>query len=156
MKRPGVQVNQAGQSLVEFAISVPIILIIIFGFLGFMQAMQTVTELDAATTLAASAAIQFPVGEVAQSQAAARRTFTNSISGYGITGQAITCSGGNLSPTPSTTPVICHAIAKLDLGNTPLAVFWRGPLGLLTFTATGRADSSTNRSCAPEATNVAC
>lgn len=151
-----VRAAQGGQSLVEFAISVPILLVIIFGFLGFMQAMQTATEVDAGATLAASAAIQFPVGDTVQSNTAAQRTFVNSTKGYGITGQRITCSGGNISPTPSLSPVICHATAKLDLGNTPLAVFWRGPLGLLTFKAVGRADQSTNRSCAPEATDAKC
>lgn len=151
-----VRGRQSGQSLVEFAISVPILVVIIFGFLGFMQAMQTATEVDAGATLAASAAIQFPVGDTAQSNAAAQRTFVNSTRGYGITDQRITCSGGNIATTPSASPVICHASAKLDLGSTPLAVFWRGPLGLLTFKAVGRADQSTNRSCAPQASPGAC
>ena len=148
--------RESGQALVEFAISMMIMILCVFLFLGAMLAMETATEVNAAATLAASAAIQYPIGESAQSQAAASRTFAASLSVYGISAKSVSCSGGNLSPTPSATPVVCKGTAHLDLATTPLGVFWRGPLGLITFTADGQADYSRNRSCAPTAVMNAC
>ncbi|MHB1525047.1 MAG: hypothetical protein ACYCZN_01990 [Candidatus Dormibacteria bacterium] len=148
---PRRRAQQGGQALVEFAISMMLMILCVFLFLGAMLAMETATEVNAAATLAASAAIQYPIGETAQSQAAASRTFAASLSVYGISSKRLTCAGGNLSPTPSATPVVCKGMAHLDLAATPLGVFWRGPLGLLTFSGQGQADYSRNRSCAPTA-----
>jgi Flp pilus assembly protein TadG len=148
--------QQSGQALIEFAISMMLFILCIFMFLGAMLAMETATEVNAATTLAASAAIQYPIGDTTQSQDAATKTFDATLQVYGISGESLTCSGGNLSPIPSTSPVVCHATAKLDLAATPLGVFWRGPLGLLTFSGTGQADYSPNRSCAPSSSDAGC
>ena len=145
--------EQSGQAVVEFALTMFLFIACVFLFLGTMLTMETATEVNAATTLAASAAIQYPIGEHAQSLLAATKTFDASLAVYGIHGESLSCSGGNLSGAPSTSPVRCTGTARLALDSTPLGVLWRGPLGLLTFTATGQADYSTYRNCAPASTD---
>jgi len=145
-----------GQSTLELALALPLLLVLIAFVLGVMLMAETATELRSATALAAAAASGQPVGAATASARAADATFRATLHGDQLVTGALTCRGGNFAAATMGTAVTCDGSARLDLAGSPLAILWRGPLGLVTFRATGRAVPPAQRSCQPQAGDAAC
>lgn len=66
MSRP-----RSGQALVETAITIPVMFILLLGFLAVLIRVEAQVELDAATSLAAASAVSAPTGSVESNRFAA-------------------------------------------------------------------------------------
>ncbi|MDQ6747506.1 MAG: hypothetical protein M3010_05295 [Candidatus Dormibacteraeota bacterium] len=96
---------------------VPIMLAIIFGFLGLLLWVETVHDLRAATALASTTAATFRDDSAAASAAEAE-TFYGTMRQYGyVDVRAFACSH-------AATRVSCDATAVLRFDRTPLSVAW--------------------------------
>lgn len=97
--------DQTGQALLESAITIPLMLLLVLGFLAVLVRVEAQLELDAATSLAAAAAITAPAGSPLSAEYA-RRTWTGTLRQYAYLrpgaldgcaayepGQAVTCTG---------------------------------------------------------------
>jgi len=97
--------SQRGQALLETAITVPLMLLLLLGFLAVLVRIEAQLELDAATSLAAAAAVNAPAGSPLSADYA-RQTWTGTLRQYAYLrpdalegcgayqpGQAVTCAG---------------------------------------------------------------
>jgi len=99
------------------AIVVPLMLIIVFGFLGILLWLETVHDLRAATALASTTAATFRDDSPA-SISAESETFFGTMRQYGyVEVQRFNCVHAG-------TRVSCSAAAVLHFDRTPLSLAW--------------------------------
>jgi len=97
--------RQGGQALLETAITVPLMLLLLLGFLAVLVRIEAQLELDAATSLAAAAAANAPAGSPLSAEYA-RQTWAGTLRQYRylrpgalegcgayLPGQVVTCAG---------------------------------------------------------------
>lgn len=162
-----------GQAVVETALVLPLLLVLIFNMLGLMIHVRYQQELDAATSLAASAAIAAPYQAqdtatgVAFGQEYATQAFDGTFFGnangrpanwntwISTTNPTITCTGDYIDGN-GVAAVTCTAQATLNFNQTVLG------LGLLVFGSSNLASTATVypspvRQCgAPSISNSQC
>jgi Flp pilus assembly protein TadG len=109
--------RERGQAVVEMAMVVPIMLVIIFGFLGLLLWEETAHDLRAATALASTTAATFR-DDSGPALAAEGETF------YGTMRQYAYVEVGSFTCSHTATRVTCTAAAVLRFDRTPLAVAW--------------------------------
>ena len=126
---------QGGQALVETAITLPVMLTLLLGFLAVLIRIEAQVELDTATSLAAASCVSAP----AQSPLCgswAHETYAGTLQHYSYlqVGGLTSCNQWNTTnPTVS-----CTGSATLDYGQTPMAYVILFPVHLSsTATATG-------------------
>jgi Flp pilus assembly protein TadG len=109
----------SGQALIETAITIPVLLVLMLGFLMVMVVAQAYVDLDTATSLAAAAAVSAPAGNDALSHDYASRTYNGTLrrSGYLEPGSLQDCGGYTAGGTVS-----CTGTATLFLSRTPMAI----------------------------------
>jgi hypothetical protein len=108
-----------GQAVVEMAMVVPVMLAIIFGFLGVLLWLETLHDLRAATALASTTAATFREDSPAAGQAEAE-TFIGTMRQYAyVEVRSFACAHEE-----ATFRVRCGATATLRFDRTPLAVAW--------------------------------
>ena len=110
-----------GQAVIEMAMVVPIMLAIIFGFLGLLLWIETVHDLRAATTLAGTTAATFR-DDSAEATRAEAETFNGTMRQYDY----IEVRSFGCRHDQGTFRVNCSAAAVLRFDRTPLAVAWPG------------------------------
>ena len=111
--------GRAGQAVVEMAIVLPLMLLMTFGFLGVMVWMETVTELQAGTALAATTAATF-ADDSGAARAASNDTYRGTMRQYHYVDLgALLCRHAGPG-----TRVECTATATLRFDRTPLALAW--------------------------------
>jgi hypothetical protein len=132
--------NQGGQALLESALTIPLMLVLLLGFLAVLVRVEVQLELDAATSLAAAAAITAPAGSPLSGEYA-RSTWTGTLRQYPYLqpgaldgcsayrpGQAVTCTG----------------TATLDYRATPMGLIVPVPIAIRS-TATARSSAYRSR-----------
>ncbi|HEY4025645.1 MAG TPA: hypothetical protein VGO86_04360 [Candidatus Dormibacteraeota bacterium] len=109
----------SGQALIETAITIPVLLILMLGFLLVMVVAQAYVDVDTATSLAAAAAVSAPAGNDTLSHDYANRTYDGTLrrSGYLEPGSLQGCGGYTAGAT-----VTCTGSATLFLSRTPMAI----------------------------------
>gem|GEM_PF-2692368 len=109
--------TSAGQAVVEMALVVPIMLAIIFGFLGLLLWLETAHDLRAAIALASTTAATFR-DDSAAATAAESDTFYGTMRQYPYVDiQRFSCGHADVR-------VSCTASAVLRFDRTPLSVAW--------------------------------
>jgi len=110
--------SQRGQALLETAVTLPLMLILLLGFLAVLVRVEAQIELDTATSLAAAAAVSAPVGSSLSSDYATR-TWAGTLrqSSYLTPNRLDGC--GTYQPDQTVT---CHGSATLDYRQTPMAL----------------------------------
>ena len=121
MSGPG---RQRGQALVESAITIPLMLLLMLGFLAVLVRIEAQVEVDAATSLAAAAAVSAPAGS-SLSADYARRTWSGTMRQYRylLPGRLEGC--GAYQPDQ---PVTCRGSATLDYRQTPMGLLVPYPI----------------------------
>ena len=116
--------RQGGQALLETAITIPVMLVFLLGFLALLVRIEAQVELDAATSLAAAAAVSAPAGSPLSADYA-RRTWTGTLRQYRylLPGRLEGC--GAYQPGQA---VSCHGSALLDYGQTPMGLLVPSPV----------------------------
>lgn len=112
------QRSQLGQALLETALTVPLMVVLLLGFLAVLVRIEAQVELDAATSLAAAAAVNAPAGSPLSAEYA-RDTWTGTLGQYRYLrpGDLDGCAG--YAPGEAVT---CKASATLDYGQTPMGL----------------------------------
>lgn len=126
-----------GQALIETAITVPVLMVLLLGFLLAMVVAQAYVDLDTATGLAAASAVTARAGNEPQSRDFALKTYDGTLrrSSYLEPGELVGCGGYSAGGT-----VTCTGHATLFLSRTPMAILqpfnadWQLPIQA---TATG-------------------
>jgi hypothetical protein len=126
-----------GQALIETAITVPVLMVLLLGFLLVMVVAQAYVDVDTATGLAAASAVTAPAGNDGLSRDFALKTYNGTLrrSSYLEPGQLEGCGGYTAGGT-----VGCTGHATLFLSRTPMAILqpfnadWQVPIRA---TATG-------------------
>ncbi len=141
MSRPPIHRSRAqrGQALLETAITLPLMLIFLLGFLAVLVRVEAQVELDTATSLAAAAAVTAPVDSTLSADYASQ-TWLGTLHQYPYLtpGHLYGCGTYQLDQA-----VTCHGLATLDYRQTPMALVV--PLRL-TIDSTATARSSRYRS----------
>jgi hypothetical protein len=124
-----------GQALLETAIVLPVMVVLMLGFLAILIRIEAQVELETATSLAAAAAVSAPANSPL-SAADAEDTWRGTLHQY------VYLRPGTLSPScgeyqPGQT-VVCAGTATLDYGQTPMGLIVPGPPIQLSATATAR------------------
>ncbi len=116
--RPHRWRRQEGQALLETAITLPLMLLLLLGFLAVLVRVEAQLELDAATSLAAAAAVTAPAASPLAFEYA-RRTWTGTLRQYPY------LRPGDLEGCAAYRPgqvVTCRGSAILDYGETPMGL----------------------------------
>jgi Flp pilus assembly protein TadG len=135
---------RSGQALIETAITVPVLFVLLLGFLLVMVVSQAYVDLDTATSLAAASAVTAPANDQADSESFALKTYDGTLvrSGYLEPGTLENCGAYVAGGT-----VTCTGHAQLFLSRTPMAVLQPfNPNWTLDLQATATAYSSPYRS----------
>jgi hypothetical protein len=131
---------QRGQALLETAITVPLMLVLLLGFLAVLVRVEAQIELDAATSLAAAAAVSAPAGSPLSADYA-RMTWTGTLRQYsylrpdGLEGCAAYQPGE---------AVTCRGSATLDYRSTPMGLIVPFPIHVQS-AATARSSAYRSR-----------
>jgi uncharacterized membrane protein len=131
---------QSGQALLESAITIPLMLLLLLGFLAVLVRVEAQLELDAATSLAAAAAVTAPAGSTLSSQYA-QQTWTGTLRQYRY------LQPGTLEGCAAYQPgqaVTCRGTATLDYRQTPMGLIVPVPLSLSS-AATARSSDYRSR-----------
>jgi uncharacterized membrane protein len=132
--------RQRGQALLESAITIPLMLLLLLGFLALLVRVEAQLELDAATTLAAAAAITAPAGS-SMSAEYARQTWAGTLRQYRY------LRPGALEGCDAYQPgeaVTCRGTATLDYRETPMGLIVPVPIPLASV-ATARSSAYRSR-----------
>ena len=130
---------QAGQALVETAITIPMMLVLLLGFLAVLVRVEAQVELDAATSLAAAAAVSAPAASQLSAEYA-RETWTGTLRQYRYLRPGLLEGCEAYQPDRAVT---CRGSVTLDYRETPMALVV--PFAL-TIEASATAQSSRYRS----------
>jgi hypothetical protein len=133
------ETRQRGQALLESAITIPLMLLLLLGFLAVLVRVEAQLELDAATSLAAAAAITAPAGSELSAEYA-RRTWTGTLRQYSYLHPGTLEGCGAYEPGQ---PVTCRGTATLDYRQTPMGLIVPVPI---TIESAATARSSAYRS----------
>lgn len=133
-------VRQGGQALLESAITIPLMLLLLLGFLAVLVRVEAQLELDAATSLAAAAAITAPAGSPLSAEYA-RQTWTGTLHQYRYlrAGALEGCAAYRPGQT-----VTCRGSATLDYRQTPMGLIVPVPLAIQSV-ATARSSAYRSR-----------
>jgi hypothetical protein len=157
----GPRRGQDAQAAIEMALVLPIMIVIVIGFVGMMLELRAENEFQTAVDLAAQAALVPPLGDQAGSTADYTYAFTHTLdpsggeSGYIEVTGPITCTGPYLEGEISldsqgiAEPVTCTAQADLDFSKTSIGLLWFWSVHL---SATADAYPSAYRQCQSVAT----
>jgi Flp pilus assembly protein TadG len=130
------RVGQRAQAAIEMALVLPVMIVIVCGFVGMMLELRAENEFQTAVDLAAQAALVPPLGDQAASQADSAYAFSHTLnpsgseSGYMTVTTPINCAGPylqgeiDLNAQGIPAPVTCTAQADLDFSKTPVGIFW--------------------------------
>lgn len=131
--------TQRGQALLETAITVPLMVLLLLGFLAVLVRVEAQIELETATSLAAAAAVSAPAGSPLSAEYAGR-TWAGTLRQYDylLPGRLEGC--GAYEPDRSVT---CRGSAVLDYGRTPMGLVIPVPIRI---EAAATAQSSRYRS----------
>jgi hypothetical protein len=131
---------QSGQALLESAITIPLMLLLLLGFLAVLVRVEAQLELDAATSLAAAAAVTAPAGSPLSAEFA-RQTWKGTLRQYGYLrpGSLDGCTAYQPGQT-----VTCRGTATLDYRQTPMGLIVPVPLELSS-AATARSSAYRSR-----------
>ena len=105
--------SSAGQSLLELALCVPVVMLLALGTVGLVQIADARSGLDAATQAAASTAAR--ASDPVSANAAAQSRFSSVIAGYPIRAATLVLSMGSFSRA---SPVIATSTGFVDIGWT--------------------------------------
>ena len=132
--------RQGGQALLESAITIPLMLLLLLGFLAVLVRVEAQLELDAATSLAAAAAVTAPAGS-SLSADYARQTWKGTLRQYRYLrpGDLEGCAGYQPGQY-----VTCRGTATLDYRETPMGVIVPVPI-VIHSAATARSSAYRSR-----------
>ena len=126
------QPPQQGQALIETAVTLPILIMIFFGFVGAGVAAQGYVDLNTAVHLAAASNVTAYADERAVADQYALDTFEHTLAhdsllrAKGVDGHPPSWCEGNYAAGGQVT---CHGSAVLEFSRTPLAIlFIRDPV----------------------------
>jgi hypothetical protein len=126
----------AGQAVIETVIVVPILVVLVLGFLGGALLMGAVSELRSATVVATASAFGAPVGSPDEARADVLDSFQRSVHDPRIVERRIVCprSEGNEylygHMAPSRSVVSCHGEATVSFANSVIGLVWRWDIQL--------------------------
>jgi Flp pilus assembly protein TadG len=129
----------SGQALLETAITIPLMLLFLLGFLAVLIRVEAQVELDAATSLAAAAAVSAPSGSPLSFDFA-NQTWHGTLRQYSYLEPGLLTGCGAYQPGDTVT---CHGTATLDYRQTPMGLVVPLPIRV---EATATARSSRYRS----------
>jgi uncharacterized membrane protein len=132
--------RQSGQALLESAITIPLMLLLLLGFLAVLVRVEAQLELDAATSLAAAAAITAPAGSSLSAEYA-RQTWTGTLRQYRYLRPGALDGCAAYQPGQAVT---CRGTATLDYGATPMGLIVPVPLAIRSV-ATARSSAYRSR-----------
>lgn len=110
--------DEHGQALLETAITLPLMLVFLLGFLTVLVRIEAQVELDTATSLAAAAAVTAPAGSDLSARYAAQ-TWDGTLHQYSylLPGRLEGCAA--YQPDQAVT---CRGSATLDYRQTPMGL----------------------------------
>ena len=132
--------RRRGQALLESAISIPLMLLLLLGFLAVLVRVEAQLELDAATSLAAAAAVTAPAGSPLSAEYA-RTTWTGTLRQYSYLRPGTLEGCEAYQPRQ---PVTCRGAAVLDYRETPMGLIVPFPIHLQS-AATARSSAYRSR-----------
>ncbi len=138
--RPVRRDRQRGQALLESAITIPLMLLLLLGFLAVLVRVEAQLELDAATSLAAAAAVTAPAGSPLSAEYA-RTTWTGTLRQYSYLRPGTLEGCGAYQPGQAVT---CRGAAVLDYRETPMGLLVPLPIHLQS-AATARSSAYRSR-----------
>ena len=118
MSTPPRATGQRGQALLETAITTPLMLLFLLGFLAVLVRIEAQLELDTATSLAAAAAVTAPADSPLSVEFAGQ-TWAGTLRQYRY------LQPGRLEGCSAYRPgqaVTCHGSATLDYRQTPMGL----------------------------------
>jgi hypothetical protein len=127
---------QVGQAVIETVIVVPILIVLVLGFLGGALLMGAVSELRSATVVATASAFGAPAGSPGEARADVLDSFQRSVHDPRIVEKRIVCprSEGNeylYARTASPRSVVsCHGQATVSFANSVIGLVWRWDIHL--------------------------
>jgi hypothetical protein len=153
--------TQGAQAAIEMALVLPIMIVIVVGFVGMMLELRAENEFQTAVDLAAQASLVPPRGDPVDSRADYLYAFSHTLdpsggeSGYLVVTTPIDCEGAYLQgyvPTAGPDAVTCTARADLDFTHTPVSLLWFWTVHL---SVTAAAYPPEYRQCLPSPAGVA-
>jgi hypothetical protein len=132
--------RQSGQALLESAITIPLMLLLLLGFLAVLVRVEAQLELDAATSLAAAAATTAPAGS-SLSADYARQTWMGTLHQYSYLRAGELQGCGAYQPGQAVT---CRGTATLDYRQTPMGLIVPVPIAIQS-AATARSSAYRSR-----------
>jgi hypothetical protein len=152
----GRRSGQRAQAAIEMALVLPIMIVIVCGFVGMMLELRAENEFQTAVDLAAQSALVPPLGDPAARRADSAYAFSHTLNPYGSESgylsvtTPVNCAGPylegeiDLNAQGVPAPVTCTAQADLDFSKTPISIFWFWSIKLST---TAEAYPSQYRQC---------
>jgi hypothetical protein len=110
--------GQRGQALLETAITIPLMVLFLLGFLAVLIRVEAQVELEAATSLAAAAAVSAPAGSPLSAEFA-NQTWRGTLRQYPYLEPGRLTGCGAYQPGDT---VVCRGTATLDYRQTPMGL----------------------------------